>query len=234
MQLARAKTPRVRRVDSQAATRARLLDLAEQMVVSQSIPGLSLRSLCVAAGYTQGAFYSNFASKDALLLVLLERHMGEQHASLASVAEAVAGSSVEGTLDALTVWLRTLAAQREWAALATELRLHANRDALFGEKFEEAEQRMVALFEALLADLAKRFSIDPPVAARGAAEALLDLWRGLALRRQTAAAPELTFVRTLRALMGLADGCIEAEGASADTASAEVATLQGQRREGRV
>ncbi len=234
MQLARAQASRVRRVDSQAATRARLLDLAEQMVVSQSIPGLSLRSLCVAAGYSQGAFYSNFASKDALLLALLERHMGEQHASLACVAEAVAGNSVEGTLDALTIWLRTLAAQREWAALATELWLHANRDASFGEKFEKAEQRMVALFEALLADLTKRFSVDPPVAARGAAEALLDLWRGLALRRHTAAAPELTFVLTLRALMGLGDGRFAAGDAPADCASAVVSAQQSQPREGRL
>lgn len=233
MQLARAQTPRVRRADSQAATRARLLDLAEHMVVSQSIPGLSLRALCGAAGYTQGAFYSNFASKDALLLDLLERHMGEQHASLASIAETVAGSSVERTLDALTEWLRALAAQREWAALATELRLHANRDPSFGEKFEKAEERMVALFEALLADLAKRFSVDPPVAARAAAEALLDLWRGLVLRRHTGAAPELTFVRTLRALMGLSDGCIAAGGASAEVASAGASTQQSQAREGR-
>ncbi|WP_143276144.1 MULTISPECIES: hypothetical protein [Brevundimonas] len=41
------------RSESQARTRAALLDAAEALIVEHSIPALSLRAVCTRAGYTQ-------------------------------------------------------------------------------------------------------------------------------------------------------------------------------------
>lgn len=198
-----APTPRAA---SQAATRERLLQCAERLVVSTSIPGLSLRQLCAEAGFTQGAFYANFDSKHALLLELSERHVAQQHASLAAVAHAVQGRGLADTLAALSHWLGELVAQREWAALAVELQLHARRDAAFATALAAAQARTAAAFAALLDDLVTRFDGRPAVPTPGAAQALFGLWHALALGTALPAgdvAPARLFVVTLCALLGL-------------------------------
>ena len=39
---------------------------------------LSVEEICEAAGFTRGAFYSNFADKDALVLALIEQGIAER------------------------------------------------------------------------------------------------------------------------------------------------------------
>ncbi len=195
------------RADSQAATRERLLQCAERLVVTTSIAGLSLRQLCAEAGFTQGAFYANFASKHALLLELSERHAAQQHESLAAVAQAVHGRGLDDTLAALGSWLHQLAAQREWAALAVELQLHASRDAAFAAALAAMQARTFETFAALLDGLVTRLGGQPAVPTPAAAQALFGLWRSLALSSSSApgasAAPERIFLVTLCALLGL-------------------------------
>ncbi|WP_172675106.1 TetR/AcrR family transcriptional regulator, partial [Stenotrophomonas pictorum] len=70
------------RSESQVRTRAALLDAAEALIVEHSIPALSLRAVCTRAGYTQGAFYSNFADREELLLEVMERNLEQKAASL--------------------------------------------------------------------------------------------------------------------------------------------------------
>lgn len=202
------------RAASQAATRERLLQCAERLVVSHSIPGLSLRQLCAEAGFTQGAFYANFASKHALLLEVSERHAAQQHASLAAVAQAVRGRGLGETLGALGGWLRERVAQREWAALAVELQLHAGRDTDFAAVLTAVQARTAQAFAALLDDLAARLGGQPVVPTPAAAQALYALWQALALQAVApgggagagtgaGAAPERIFLVTLCALLGL-------------------------------
>ena len=53
------------------ATRARLLDGARQVIADQGVHGASVEAICEAAGFTRGAFYSNFASRDDLVLAII-------------------------------------------------------------------------------------------------------------------------------------------------------------------
>ena len=53
------------------ATRARLLDGARQVIADQGVHGASVEAICEAAGFTRGAFYSNFASRDELVLAII-------------------------------------------------------------------------------------------------------------------------------------------------------------------
>lgn len=201
-----AEGPRaVSRAESQAATRKRLLDTAERLVITESIPGLSLRRVCAEAGYTQGAFYSNFASREALLLALLERHAAQQHQSLSELAAEVEQAGIEETLLAVAHWLRSLSAQREWASLAIELRLQAVRDATFGVILDASDGRMIALFAELLEVLVARFGLTPRVPTPAITNTMFALWHALALRGRCEVAPEQIFVITLRCLLGITE-----------------------------
>lgn len=55
-------------------TRNLLLDAAEELVARKGLGSASLVDIADAAGYTRGAIYSQFGSKEELLLAVIERH----------------------------------------------------------------------------------------------------------------------------------------------------------------
>ena len=63
---------RVRR-PSRAETRNRLLDAAATVFIDRGIGAASIEEITDRAGFSRGAFYSNFADKDELVLGLLDR-----------------------------------------------------------------------------------------------------------------------------------------------------------------
>jgi AcrR family transcriptional regulator len=70
--LPKAKAPRrLTREEKQARTRERLLDAAERVFLRRGLQGSSVEEIAAEAGYTRGAFYSNFQSKDQLFVELL-------------------------------------------------------------------------------------------------------------------------------------------------------------------
>jgi AcrR family transcriptional regulator len=63
---------RLTRAESQAETRAKLLDAAAMVIAERGYTGASVETIAEAAGFSKGAVYSNFASKEALVLALVE------------------------------------------------------------------------------------------------------------------------------------------------------------------
>src|SRR4029434_11242634 len=57
------------------ATRERLFEAAAQVFAERGIGAASIEAIAAAAGFTRGAVYSNFASKDELIIAMLEDHV---------------------------------------------------------------------------------------------------------------------------------------------------------------
>ena len=66
-----------------AATRDRLVEAALGVFAEKGVLGASVEEICEAAGFTRGAFYSNFASKDELCVAALQRQFDDQMLALA-------------------------------------------------------------------------------------------------------------------------------------------------------
>src|SRR3954465_15479993 len=66
---------RVRTRPTRDDTRDRLFEAAARGVEEQGIGGPSIEPLAAAAGFSRGAFYSNFKSKDELIIAMLEDHL---------------------------------------------------------------------------------------------------------------------------------------------------------------
>ncbi|WP_264777528.1 TetR/AcrR family transcriptional regulator [Deinococcus aetherius] len=64
---------RLSREEARAQTRAALLDAAKTLFARQGFEGTSVEQIAEAAGYTRGAFYSNFEDKETLLIALIGR-----------------------------------------------------------------------------------------------------------------------------------------------------------------
>lgn len=67
-------TPERRR----AMTRDHLLDAAAIIFARDGFYGASLDDIAATAGFTKGAVYSNFKSKEDLLLALMDKHISQQ------------------------------------------------------------------------------------------------------------------------------------------------------------
>jgi AcrR family transcriptional regulator len=68
---------RVRTRPTRDETRDKLFEAAALVFEEQGIGGASIEAIAAAAGFSRGAFYSNFASKDELIIAMLEDHVAQ-------------------------------------------------------------------------------------------------------------------------------------------------------------
>ena len=66
---------RVRTRPTRDDTCEKLFEAAARVFEEQGIGGASIEAIAAAAGFTRGAFYSNFRSKDELIIAMLEDHV---------------------------------------------------------------------------------------------------------------------------------------------------------------
>jgi AcrR family transcriptional regulator len=118
------ETPKRRRSN----TRARLLEGALEVFAERGFHGASVEDICERAGFTRGAFYSNFASKDELVLALFQAttdRLLEQIEALLPELANQPGTLLDAVLGLLD---ETAPDQRQWHLISTEFTLHALRD----------------------------------------------------------------------------------------------------------
>ena len=90
---------RVRTRPTRDDTREKLFEAAARLFEEQGIGGASIEVIAAAAGFTRGAFYSNFKSKDELIIAMIEDHVAQsirrnldllaQHKNLADFIDAL-------------------------------------------------------------------------------------------------------------------------------------------------
>jgi AcrR family transcriptional regulator len=66
---------RVRTRPTRDETCDKLFEAAARVFEDQGIGGASIEAIAAAAGFTRGAFYSNFKSKEELIIAMLEDHV---------------------------------------------------------------------------------------------------------------------------------------------------------------
>ena len=66
---------RVRTRPTRDDTKERLFEAAARVFEERGIGAASIETIAATAGFTRGAFYSNFASKDDLIAAMLEDHV---------------------------------------------------------------------------------------------------------------------------------------------------------------
>ncbi|MGX1372303.1 AcrR family transcriptional regulator [Streptomyces canus] len=106
-------------------TRANLLDAAFAVFAAKGFGRVSIEEVCEAAGYSRGAFYSNFDSLDELFFALYQ-----QRADL--IADQVSGAlaldgpglDVPAAVDRVT---EVLLLDRDWLLVKTDFLVHAAR-----------------------------------------------------------------------------------------------------------
>ncbi len=144
---------RLSRKESQEATRDRLRDAAAREFARRGVSAASIDTIAETAGFSRGAFYSNYSCKHDLLLELLER---EQKRELVAWRELIEhAATLDAALPALAERFDAFLTAGQASLLAIELRLEALRNSDFGKAYaassEEVFDMSVELVRVLVA-----------------------------------------------------------------------------------
>jgi AcrR family transcriptional regulator len=199
---------RLSREEKRHQTRERLRESAARAVGAQGVLGASVDTISESAGYSRGAFYGNYETKEELLLEMIVEMMGRE----AQAWEQLVASSPD--LDAMLAELEKRIAARtresQWSALSLELQLHAQRNPAFGRSYvallRQHTVRAAALFEAIF----RKAGRVPPDDPRSLAAAAMALGNGVAVQAACGLRPGDTryaarsFMLYLRGLLAIA------------------------------
>ena len=146
-------------------TRNRILETAYDLFYRKGFTRVGVDLIAESAGITKRTLYSHFASKDALLAAVLERHHELALARIRTWADRLSGdldTLLESLFDALGRW----AATPRWAG-AGFTRLVMELADLPGHPARAIARRHKAAVEAWLAgELARRGVAEPAARAR--------------------------------------------------------------------
>ncbi|PFG41712.1 TetR family transcriptional regulator [Isoptericola jiangsuensis] len=162
-------------------TRERLLDAAFTVFADAGVQTTSIEAVCEAAGFTRGAFYSNFASKEELFHALFERKAREHLQALEDLTASIDADAVatpEGFRDTVRRVLSSFEldepAHRHWCLMNAEFELLAMRDADAAPEYLATQQRLRAEVGAVLDQLLERFGLRFTVDTAVAVDLLID------------------------------------------------------------
>ncbi|MBD8011383.1 MULTISPECIES: TetR/AcrR family transcriptional regulator [Microbacterium] len=170
---------------SRENTRARLLEAAAQVFAEMGLEGATVEAVCERAGFTRGAFYSNFESKDALFLELAAS-VGE--ARLQAVRERVSALVGQNAIDdcdpadLVQQIMDSGADDRVGVMMMSEIRIRALRDPGFGAAYLAQEDEMVGSIAAIIQEIVDTGQITLRIGAEEAARLLMIVWEGMIVR----------------------------------------------------
>lgn len=154
--------PRLTRKEKQAHTRACLMQSAATVFARRGLQQASIDEVAEDAGYTKGAFYANFKSKEELFLAMLDERFTQRIEGIESVI-AGEGSTAEKARRAGDNFVQGLSADREWERLFFEFSAYAARDDDFREelvtRYRTMRDRMAAALESHSEGLGKEATL---------------------------------------------------------------------------
>ncbi|WP_194818311.1 TetR/AcrR family transcriptional regulator [Nocardia sp. XZ_19_385] len=171
--------PRVTR--RRVETRNRLLTAAYEVFAEEGFGRASVERVCERAGFTRGAFYSNFSSLDELFLAMWEQRSADM---LADVRATLDDISVDGTEDiaaAVDRLVRAVPLDEAWFRITAEFTSHALRTPALRRVVAAREDAIVAaLIPTIVAALARAGRTVPDPTALG--QALVAVHDGTAVQ----------------------------------------------------
>lgn len=123
---------RLSRADSRERTAQRLMDAAERLIAAHGLDATSVEVIAEEAGYSRGAFYSNFKSKENLFLEVLRRDQERTDQQFAGVLDD--GQPLEQARARVRDLYATLYKNAASFMIWTEARMLSARDTGFREK----------------------------------------------------------------------------------------------------
>ncbi|MCM6762425.1 TetR/AcrR family transcriptional regulator [Rathayibacter sp. ZW T2_19] len=158
-------------------TRERLLDAAYDVFAETGVHTASVEQVSERAGFTRGAFYSNFSSKEELFFALMERENGLRLAGLVEQmgrtipklgGEPLTGEALGAVV--LDFLHGPFDDDRRWCLVQSEFELLALRDPAIAPRYSGFRARfdasLVEIIGSALQEVGRTFALEPTSAVR--------------------------------------------------------------------
>jgi AcrR family transcriptional regulator len=156
-------------------TRERLMDAAYEVFAEVGVHAASVEAICERAGFSRGAFYSNFESKEELFFALSDREVEKTVARAGDLArELLPTTAPAGERDVVADVVRTMitfvGGEANWHRIVAEYRLLAMRDGDVAERYlgftRRLNDRVVDMLQTITAGAGLRFVGDLRLVSR--------------------------------------------------------------------
>ena len=177
-----AAPTRLTRAEKKAETRAALLRSATTVFAQQGMERASIDDVARHAGYTKGAFYANFASKEDLFLALLDEHFAELLERLDLV---VSGDEdlVDQAREGAASFMSFIAADPDWERLFFDFSAYAMRNEAFRVELVDRRRALREGIATLLQRRVEQLHVEPPVPVADIAMMVFAMADGVALQK---------------------------------------------------
>jgi AcrR family transcriptional regulator len=172
-------------------TRNLLLSAAEQVFARVGYERAQVEEIAEAAGFSKGALYAHFKSKEELFLGLYETKTAS---SLAKLRHALEGAPTrDGKIDAFRSFYINLSREKDWALITLEVKLFTRRHPEVRERLRQIDEHAGDSIEGALTRLFGN-------SARAAGEALGGIFSVLVLEADLE--PNVLSERKMRGMLG--------------------------------
>jgi AcrR family transcriptional regulator len=158
---------RSRQAERTRATRRKLLDAAKRIFAQDGFEAARLEDIAAGAGYTRGAFYAHFKSKEDIFFALFEEWVGERIETLTTALRR--HSDLDEKLEALRTHYADLAKDRRLVLISMEFKLFALRHPEAHARLRSRHRRIRAsvaeLFSEIMGAMGRTIPIPYPAAA---------------------------------------------------------------------
>lgn len=143
-------------------TRLRLVEAAIDEFAVRGLDATSVEQLCEGAGFSRGAFYSNFTSKDDLCIAIMEHHRDQVLAGLSEVfTDLPQDAGVEWvTGEALSEFFRIVAPTEHFQRTLVEIRLRSTRSKELAGRLEQVSAEIRPGMHSFIDGLADQLGIE--------------------------------------------------------------------------
>lgn len=155
---------RLNREQSREQTRERLLEASHAVFVQKGYVLASVEDIAAAAGYTRGAFYSNFGDKTELFFELLRRESKEMDLEFHRLLQAPLSDAAE-LREKIAAYYSTLYRDNMCSLLWMEAKIVAVRDEKFRailNIFLEERHKQIAAFVETFSTMTRTSPAAPP------------------------------------------------------------------------
>ncbi len=153
------------RKEKQAKTRSALLDSAAKLICRKGIGEASVEDISTDAGYTKGAFYANFKSKEEMFLVMLDEAYAEELERLEAHLPGE-GAPAEEVRESAEDFLQFVRSDPEWPRLYFEFVVYAARNPEFRDELatrnRAMRERIAQVIENWRRNWGEKSDVDPP------------------------------------------------------------------------
>ncbi|HWE33470.1 MAG TPA: TetR/AcrR family transcriptional regulator [Solirubrobacteraceae bacterium] len=170
------------RKQKQAQTRGSLMRSASKLFAERGLDNASIDDVAREAGFTKGAFYANFGSKEALFREMLDERFAKRTAEIKRLL-AEESSDEEKARRAGDDFAQMLRSDPEWQRLLFEFTAYAVRNEDFRRELVARRRILRDTVAAALRERATELGLDPAVPIEQVARMTGAMAAGFAVER---------------------------------------------------